>query len=77
MGFLKFCCIKLIKTFIGVIIVLGVILGYALLHEHAPWINYLLIGVVIAYIFLRCWWEDYEKTKKYRESYGYNRKKRK
>lgn len=68
MGFLKFCCIKLLKTLIGALIVLGAILGYALLSKQAPWVDWVLICAVIVYIFLRCWWEDYEKEQRYKQN---------
>lgn len=74
MDFLKFCCVKLISTFVGGVIFLLVILGFVFTGKHAPWVLYSLMGLVVVYIFVYCWYEDYTKTKKYRENYGKKRK---
>lgn len=77
MDFLKFCCVKLVSTIVGAVIFLLVILGIALIGERAPWVLYSLMGLVVVYVFVYCWYEDYAKTKKYRENYGGKGKKRK
>lgn len=58
MGFLKFCCVQLVKTILGVIVLFILVIGSTFLTD---WMWGVVFAVIIAYIFLSCWWEDYEK----------------
>lgn len=68
MGFLKFAAIKLISSLFGALLVMGAVLLFALLDKHAPWVNYSLIGILIAYVFVWCWYEDYKKKQRYKQN---------
>lgn len=58
MGFLKFCGIQFVKN---VIILIAIVL-FAIGATYVPdWAWATLLLLAFAYVFLRCWWEDYEK----------------
>lgn len=62
MGFLWYAIGKFFKLILTCVVIALLILGYKWLDEHAHWINYVILGLVFAYIFLRCWYEEYEKV---------------
>jgi len=58
MGFLKFCVVQFLKTILTVFVILLLVIGSTYI---ADWMGGVLLALVCAYIFLSCWWEDYQK----------------
>lgn len=58
MGFLKFCVGKFIKTILLLIVILLLVI---LSTYMADWMWGVVLFLVIAYVFLRCWMEEYEQ----------------
>lgn len=61
MGFLKFCCIKLLKAILFLICVVLLIIGANYIPD---WMWGIVIFLAIASIFLRCWWVEYQLKRK-------------
>lgn len=60
MGFAKFVGVKLLWAIFGIICCIAGIIVFSILDELFN-IRYWIVGLIIAYIFLRCWWEEYER----------------
>ena len=58
MGFLKFCGIEFVKTVLLLIVIVLLVIGSTYIPE---WGWAIILLLVFAYVFLRCWWEEYEK----------------
>ncbi len=61
MSFLQFAFRKLLWTIVGALAVIAIIIVGKYTGERCPWIGWTLVGLFVLYIFVRCWYEDYEK----------------
>lgn len=71
MGFLLFCCIKLATLIALLFAVMLLVIGSAYVPD---WLWGFIIAAVIAYVFLRCWWNEYKQVKRKREELLRDRK---
>jgi membrane protein implicated in regulation of membrane protease activity len=65
MGFLMFCCIKLLNTIALVVVIVFITIGSAYVPN---WAWGFIIAVAIASVFLICWWNEYKQVKRRRDA---------
>ncbi|MNQ58614.1 hypothetical protein D3C85_728250 [compost metagenome] len=66
MGFVKFVGVKLLWALVYLVCGVAGIIGLIFLDEYIN-VKVWIVALLVAYIFLRCCWEDYENRPKNRK----------